>query len=65
MVKVINILQMNLPESVGVWFACATTGEIAGDIKPAGDDLSGNRGLVILPRLWSRKQPFRMGLEEN
>lgn len=50
---------------VGVRAACPTIGETVGEIRPAGDDLSGNRGLVILPRLQSRKQPFWMGLDEN
>lgn len=58
-------LSSGLPVPVGVHAACVTIGETVGEIRPAGDDLSGNRGLVILPRLQSRKQPFRMGLDEN
>lgn len=45
--------------------AFTTIGEIVGETRPAGDDLSGNRGLVMLPRLQSRKQPCWMGLDEN
>lgn len=65
--KIAYILNLSsgLPVPVGVHAACATIGETVGEIRPAGDDLSGNRGLVILPRLQSRKQPFRMGLDEN
>lgn len=32
-------------------------GEIVGEAWPAGDDLSGNRGLLMLPRLQSLKRP--------
>lgn len=55
----------SLPEPIGVRAPCATIGEIVGEMRPAGDDLSGNSGLVMLPRLQSRKQPCWMGLDEN
>lgn len=45
--------------------AAATIGDTVGVARLAGDDLWGNSGLGMLPRLQSRKQPFWMGLEEN
>lgn len=53
-----------LPE-LGVFVVATTIGETVGVVRQAGDDLWGNSGLEILPRLQSRKQPFWMGLEEN
>lgn len=50
---------------MGVRNVCATIGEIVGETRPAGEDLSGNRGLVMLPRLQSRKQPCWIGLDEK
>ena len=50
---------------MGVRAACTKMGEMVGEARPAGDDLSGNSGLVMLPRLQSRKQPCWMGLDEN
>lgn len=52
-------------EPTGVRAACATIGEIVGEMRPAGEDLSRKRGLSMLPRLQSRKRPCWMGLEEN
>lgn len=57
--------QISLPEAMGVSAVRATIGETAGDTKSAGDEPSGNRGLVMLPRLQSRKQPCWIGLDEN
>lgn len=45
--------------------ACANIGEIVGEERPAGDEPSGNKGLVMLPRLQSLKPPCWMGLDEN
>lgn len=53
-----QIKKKDLPVPVGVHVACATIGETVGELRPAGDDPSGNRGLVMLPRLQSRKRPL-------
>lgn len=45
-------------EEMGEQTAWETMGEIVGETRPAGEDLSGNIGLVMLPRLQSRKRPL-------
>ena len=40
-----------LPAPWGVVVASGPIGDSVGDLKVAGDDLSGNRGLAPLPRL--------------
>lgn len=53
--RILQTNQPTLPEPMGVRVVRATIGEAVGEARPAGDEPSGNRGLVMLPRLQSRK----------
>lgn len=54
-----------LPVPMGVCAKWVKIGEIVGEMWPAGDDLSGTRGLLMLPRLQSLMRPCWIGLDEN
>lgn len=54
-----------LPVPVGVCVKWGKIGEMVGEMWPAGDDLSGTGGLLMLPRLQSLMRPCWIGLDEN